>query len=103
MGAKKSDCLFYEVWPAAWGPIGAVAGPAGLKRLVLPHYQFDDLLGLLAWEHPGSKRDSRPFERLIASTRDYFNGKKVDFGIIQCDLPAEGGFSGKVLRTCRAI
>ena len=44
--ARKNPAAFYEVWPTAWGPVGAVTGDRGLVRLVLPHYQFDQLLEL---------------------------------------------------------
>jgi methylated-DNA-[protein]-cysteine S-methyltransferase len=83
--------------------MGAAAGEAGITRLVLPHYQMDDLLALLAWEHPKATRDELPFAQLQQLTRDYFNGRNVDFSGVACALPAEGAFSGKVLRGCRAI
>jgi methylated-DNA-[protein]-cysteine S-methyltransferase len=83
--------------------MGAVAGAEGLRSVILPHYQLDELLQLLAWEHPKCIRDDKPFERLAVLTRDYFNGKPADFAEVACDLPAEGTFSGKVLRACRAI
>lgn len=103
--AEKSSKLFYEVWPTAWGPMGAVASQAGLARVVLPHYEFDDLLALLAWEHKGAIRDEGPFVRFIELSRSYFagRGRGVDFGEVACELPAESSFSGRVLRACREI
>ena len=101
--ASKSQPLWYCVWATAWGPLGAVAAPAGLRRIVLPHYQPDDLAELLAWEHPGAARDDRPFQQIIQLSRDYFNAKRVDFGVVACDLPGPESFSGRVLRACRAI
>ncbi len=95
--------LCYDVWATAWGPMGAVAGPTGLVRVVLPHYQFDDLLALLAWEHKGAARDEKPFKRFIELSRNYFAGRGADFSEIACDMPAESSFSGKVLRACRKI
>lgn len=103
MSEARKEHLFYAVWATAWGPMGAVASPAGLCRVVLPHYQFDQLLDLLAWEHPGAARDDQPFQQLIRLTRDYFNAKAVRFDEIPCDLPGESTFSGKVLRACRTI
>jgi len=94
---------FYDVWATAWGPVGAVAGPEGIRRFVLPHYQPDDLADLLAWEHRGAVRDAAPFRRLVELTRAYFNGQAVDFAEIACELPAPGSFAGKVLRACRTI
>ena len=83
--------------------MGAVAGGDGITRVVLPYYPSDQLAELLAWEHSGSKRDAGPFEQLIELSRDYFNGKTVDFGPIKCALPGEGSFSGRVLRCCMKI
>lgn len=103
MSEKKAEQLFYAAWATAWGPAGAVMGPAGLKRFVLPHYQMKDLLDLLAWEHPGAVRDEKPFEPLIQLSRDYFNGKVTDFSAIACDMPSEKAFAGVVLRACREI
>lgn len=99
----RDESLTFAVWATAWGPMGAVAGAGGISRLVLPHYQFNELCDLLAWEHPGAQRDEGPFRRLIELSRDYFNGKVTDFADIVCDLPEENTFSGKVLRACRGI
>lgn len=94
---------FYHVWTTAWGPIGAASTPAGICRVVLPHYQRNDLAELLAWEHPGAADDEGPFARLMQLTREYFNAGRVDFAEVQCDLPGEGTFLGCVLRACRTI
>jgi len=100
--ASTSDS-YYAAWPTAWGAMGGVAGKAGIRRIVLPHYRLDDLRELLAWEHPGAIEDAAPFERLIELARRYFNGKRTDFGPIDCDLPSPGSFSGMVYRACRKI
>ena len=93
----------YAVWPTAWGPMGAVAGPGGMVRVVLPHYQVDDLRALLAFEHPDAVEDPAPFERLVALSQEYFNGREVSFDEVPCVLPPEKRFTGRVLRACRRI
>ena len=93
----------FAVWATAWGPMGAVATDRGVSRIVLPHYQRDDLAELLAWEHPGAAAQQGPFEQLIELSRQYFNAKEVDFGEVACDLPPAGSFSGMVYRACRQI
>jgi methylated-DNA-[protein]-cysteine S-methyltransferase len=103
MNAKRDDSLSFDVWATAWGPMGAVASPAGLRRVVLPHYAFGDLVDLLAWEHPGAARSEAPFEALIRLSRDYFNARAVNFDEVLCDLPKESTFAGIVLRACRQI
>jgi methylated-DNA-[protein]-cysteine S-methyltransferase len=103
MARKRDEPVFFAVWPTAWGPMGGVAGAASLRRLVLPHYQADDLADLLRWEHPGATRDEKPFELIRRLAREYFNRERVDFDDVACELPAEGTFSGRVLRACRAI
>ncbi len=103
MVTSDSRDKYYAAWATAWGPIGAVAGPARIRRLVLPHYRMKDLRELLAWEHPAAAADEGPFERLIELSRDYFNARSVDFRQIECDLPPESSFSGKVYRACRQI
>lgn len=103
MANKKDQPGFHAVWSTAWGPIGAVAGAGGLRRLVLPHYQADQLAELLAWEHPATVRGLGPFERIIELTRAYFNAKAVAFDDVECELPGEGTFGGQVLRACRTL
>jgi methylated-DNA-[protein]-cysteine S-methyltransferase len=103
MSAPQTDRLFYAVWPTAWGAMGAVAGPRGLRRVVLPHYQRKDLQDLLAWEHPQAVCDAAPFEALIRATGEYFNARPVDFSAIPVDLPGQESFFGKVYRACRAV
>jgi methylated-DNA-[protein]-cysteine S-methyltransferase len=104
MPVKKSKGpQWYTVFPTPWGPMGAVAGQAGVCRVVLPHYQADDLANLLAWEHAGATRDDNRFAALIDACRDYFKGLAVDFADVSVDLPSEGTFAGKVYRACKAI
>ncbi len=103
MPKRKVEELHYAIWPTAWGRMGAVAGPSGLRHIVLPGYQADELAELLAWEHPGAVCDETPFKQIIQLTRDYFNAKVVDFGQLRCDLPAVGSFTVLVCRACRKI
>jgi methylated-DNA-[protein]-cysteine S-methyltransferase len=103
MTAKSNQPTFYAVWATAWGPMGGVWNEYGLARVVLPHYQPDELDQLLAWEHKGCVKDDRPFERLIQLSRDYFNARPADFSEIPCDWPKESTFAGMVLRACRKI
>ncbi len=103
MATRKPRARGYAVWATAWGPVGAAATDAGLCRVVLPHYQLDELKALLAWEYSGATHDESGFAELVALSRDYFNGKAADFSRVACDLPAAGSFAGKVLRACRRI
>jgi len=101
--AKKNEALWYSCWATAWGPMGAAACEGGLCRVILPHYQLNDIEQLLAWEHPTATRDDARFEILAGLTRDYFNGKCADFGQIACLMPRETTLGGKVLAACRKI
>ena len=103
MASKTGKAQWYHAWPTAWGPVGAAAGEAGLCGVILPHYRPDELLELLAWEHPGSARDDGPFLTLIELTGDYFNGRGADFSAVECQMPSPRSFGGKVLRACREI
>lgn len=102
VGSDSSE-LSYCVWATAWGPMGALCGPKGLRRIVLPHYHFKDLGELLSFEHPEATKDEGPFSQLIDLTRGYFNARRVSFEKIPCELPDEGSFTGKVHRAARAI
>jgi methylated-DNA-[protein]-cysteine S-methyltransferase len=94
---------FWSAWTTAWGPMGAVAGLAGLRRVVLPHYSMNDLCALLAWEHPTTKRDDGALAMFMELSRAYFNAQRVDFNPVPCDLPDEGSFFGQVYRACRGV
>ena len=95
--------LLWAAWPTAWGPMGAVAGAAGLERIQLPHYAMKDVRDLLAFEHPRAVEDAAALAKLIERTTAYFNGQSVGFADIACNLPPESSFTGKVLRACRTI
>ena len=103
MVQPKSKAIFFTVFPTAWGAMGAAATDAGLCRVVLPHYQNDDLTALLQWEYPSARRDDQHFAQFILAAQDYFNGNIPNFGPIPCDLPGATSFSGKVYRTVRDI
>ncbi len=103
MSDPKSIPMSYAVWPTSWGPMGAVAGPRGLTRVVLPHYPRKDLLALLAWEHPGAILDQGPLEPFVRASTDYFAARAADFSAVLVDLPAEDTFFGKVYRACQTV
>ena len=83
--------------------MGAAATTAGLCRVVLPHYQTNDLADLLQWDYPRAKRDEQHFTKFILAAKDYFNGKVPDFDQIPCDLPDKKTFFGKVYLAVRDI
>jgi len=103
MTKRKAKDLRYAVWATAWGPMGALADGDCVSRIVLPHYQANDLRDLLKWEHAGAVEDLDVFSLLVELSRNYFNGKVTDFGSVPCNLPGEGTFSGMVYRACREI
>jgi len=99
--SASDDC--YSVWSTAWGPVGAVASPRGLRRFVLPHYRLDELADLLAWEHRGARRDDAAFAQLAGLTRAYFNGRTVEFAPVACEMPGGRGLHAAVLAACRQV
>jgi methylated-DNA-[protein]-cysteine S-methyltransferase len=103
MNADPSKASCYAAWPTAWGAMGGAWGDRGLIRLVLPHYSPADLDQILAWEHPGAKKDDKPFARLIELCRAYFAGGAADFAEIPCAMPEAASLSGTVLAACRKI
>ncbi len=103
MAKSKSTATVFTVFPTAWGAMGAAGGDAGLSRVILPHYQRDDLLELMQWDHPGARRDDAYFEGFAAACRSYFNGQAPDFSGAVCELPSAESFSGKVYRVVREI
>jgi methylated-DNA-[protein]-cysteine S-methyltransferase len=100
---KNTRAKWYAVWGSAWGPIGAAATDRGVCTVALPHYTFDDLRALLAWNHPNAAEDTAPFAELMDRTDEYFSAKVTRFDDIACDLPGEKTFAGKVLRALREI
>jgi methylated-DNA-[protein]-cysteine S-methyltransferase len=103
IGEAELMSLVFTTFTTAWGPMGAVADDGELVRVVLPHYQRDDLRALLAFEHQDVAEDESAFSDLIERCRAYFNGQPVSFDAISCRLPSEKAFGGKVLRMCREV
>jgi methylated-DNA-[protein]-cysteine S-methyltransferase len=97
--------LFYSVFPTAAGPMGAVAAGNELVRIILPHYQRDELLAILTFEYQGAAEDSQlpTLARLAELSQTYFNGQAVNFDDLPCKLPSPKSFAGLVLRACREI
>lgn len=101
---SKTDAKFYCMFSTAWGQMGAVANKDGLLMgVILPHYQKDDLLAMLAWDYKKAVQDDAPFEKFIAQARRYFNGELPDFSGIEMDMSDAGNFYGKVYRACMTI
>ena len=103
MAKSGSKAIFFSVFPTAWGVMGAAATNAGLCRVILPHYQSDDLTDLLQWDYPEARRDDQHFASFILAVQSYFNGTIPDFNQISCDLPGKDSFTGKVYRSVRNI
>jgi methylated-DNA-[protein]-cysteine S-methyltransferase len=105
MSESKTQDLRYGIWPTAWGPMGAVAGPQGIIKILLPHYSPTDLEQVLRWENPGASRDDKqgPFEKLADLARAYFNKQSVDFAEVLCVMPSPSTLTGRVLAACRRI
>lgn len=83
--------------------MGGVRGPAGLRRIVLPHYSMGDLRDLLAWEHQGAAADDDAFDDVVDLCRRHFNANVADFGQVQCDMSVVPPFARRILTTCREI
>ncbi len=94
---------FYHVWPTAWGPIGGVVGPGGLKRLILPHGGCQQVKSQLIGQYPQAKPSAKALAQIAAPSQAYFKGRVVDFDAIECDLSGLSGFAVAVLRACRDI
>lgn len=101
---SKADARFYSVFTTAWGPMGAIADADGaLIYVILPHYQKDDLLAMLAWDYKKAVQDDGPFEKFIAQARRYYNGEMPDFDGVALNMSDAGNFYGKVYRACMSI
>ena len=103
MGSEFPAVRFYHIWQTSWGPMAAGGGEGGLVRLILPHYRYDELAAVAREQFGGSSDNQQTFAQLITLTRDYFDGKCVDFSEIPCDLSAGSDYAGRVLRACRDI
>jgi len=83
--------------------MGGARGPAGIKAVILPHYQPNDLRDLLKWEHTGSRMDDQAFADLAELCAGYFSGRPVDFSYVACDLSGVGPFARQILTACRQV
>lgn len=103
MVKTTSAPVVYAIWTTSAGPMAAVKNARGLTRVILPHYAFRDLSDLLAFEHPGSREAPEEFTEMVELSRAYFNTETVRFDAIDCDLPSEKTFTGRIMRACQTI
>ena len=92
--------LVYTTFRTAWGWVGALAGPGGLKRVTMPKRTRAAARAGVAV--PGAKDDAKPFGTAIGQLQAYFAGERVRFDLA-LDLSDLPHFSASVLHAATSI
>ena len=92
--------LAYTTFKTAWGWVGALASPKGLKRLTMP--KRTRAAARAGVTIPGAKSDPKPFAAAIRQLQAYFVGELVGFDLA-LDLSDLPHFSAGTLHAARSI
>jgi len=94
----------YVIFETKWGYFGLCGTESALCRTCLPRPEPKKIESLLLKNSPDAKFDRTFFKALQKQITAYFEGSFVNFSPdIPVDLDGFGGFSRKVLTTCRSI
>jgi methylated-DNA-[protein]-cysteine S-methyltransferase len=92
----------YCLFETALGPFGMAWNEHGLVRLQLP--EADRMATLKRLGVSASSTEPPPWaDQLIAATRRYLAGERVDFGSVALDLAAVGEFRLAVYEAARSV
>lgn len=94
--------LEYDIFETAFGWIGVVASPNGIRRLTLPERSRADAEAELGGSIRGAAQDSSRFCELRARLDRYFSGEPEDLTREEIDL-SDPEFFTKVRAACRTI
>ncbi len=93
--------LSYSICSTSWGWVGLLAGPDGIRKLVLPQLTRDETLKRLGTA-PDGTRGGGGLSGLEAKLRDYFSGRMTDFDEM-VDLSGYPAFYRQVWEHTRSI
>lgn len=94
--------LAYRIVPTAAGHVGLVAGPDGLRRVLLPERTAAAARRGVLTEFPDAAADDELLPDLARALVRYFAGEAVDFDV-PLDFAAAGPFARRVWDACRRI
>jgi methylated-DNA-[protein]-cysteine S-methyltransferase len=102
MSADMSRAARYCLFETGLGTFGMAWNEHGVVRLQLP--EADRMATLKRLGASASPAEPPPWaERLIAATRRYLAGERVDFGSVALDLAAVGEFRAAVYEAARSV
>jgi methylated-DNA-[protein]-cysteine S-methyltransferase len=94
----------YVIFETKWGFFGLAGTESALCRSLLPEQKPEKIESRLLKNLPDARFDKTYFKILQQQIAAYFEGACVDFSPdIPIDFNGFGGFSRKVLTTCRNI
>ena len=98
----QTPVLEYDIFETAFGWIGVVASPNGIRRLTLPERSRADAEAELGGSIQGAVQDSSRFCELRARLDRYFSGEPEDLTREEIDL-GDPEFFTRVRAACRTI
>ena len=94
----------YVIFRTKWGFFGLAGTDSGLCQTQLPIQERGKVESRILENLPEAKFDKSCFKNLQDKISAYFDGDNINFGTdIPVSLNGFGGFSRRVLTTCRAI
>jgi methylated-DNA-[protein]-cysteine S-methyltransferase len=92
----------YRVFETARGFMGFVAGPRGLRRVVLPRGSAAQVEAELLAASPLAREDTHLLPDLVDAFVRYFHGERVDFDVT-LDCADAAPFESRVWDACRRV
>ena len=95
----------YTIFLTAWGWAGFVYDKKGLRNLVLPEANKEDILFRMKNESKSDAliKESIGQEDVISRIKEYFMGKKIDFSDWRLDLEKFTNFQRKIMQVVQKI
>ena len=92
----------YTIFKAVWGWMGIAEGDKGMKKIVLPHGNRQDVEQIILRKFPEALENDTALESLAKIFEGYFKGEKISQAI-EIDWSGYSDFSIKVWRATQSI
>jgi methylated-DNA-[protein]-cysteine S-methyltransferase len=93
---------YYRILETAFGHVGFVATPRGLRRVYLPEGTRSAIVRTIARDFPDATEKSTALPDLAAALQAYFAGQPVKFQV-KLDTSGTADFAAAVWQACRKI
>ncbi|MFH1722924.1 MAG: methylated-DNA--[protein]-cysteine S-methyltransferase [Candidatus Altiarchaeota archaeon] len=93
----------YNVFKTDWGWMGHIYGKKGVKNILLPTQEREDIIRQISFNGLEFPMERKPHKHLEGKIKTFISGLEVEFDDLQMDMSQGTKFQKKVWQTVKKI